>query len=253
MLRIGICDDKQEELKLIETTFCSSAKKAGLLLPIECVLFQDGEEIYKEMEGGHFDLVLLDIEMPGMNGFQLAKRINTNRRTPDFIFVSAYESFVFDAQTFMPLWFVRKSMLEKDMYKALQKYVELTVFKESCYQLKCGSVFIKDIVYIECSGHLLTIQMTDGKIIKQYGSLKAMEEKLAKHHFLRIHKSYLVNQRYIEDVGRQEIRLTDGTMLEIGRDRRRTLIQEIYRLPFCVPWKLHSLPDSYTGAVDSVR
>jgi DNA-binding LytR/AlgR family response regulator len=152
-----------------------------------------------------------------------------NKRMPCLIFVSAYESFVFDAQTFMPLWFVRKSMLEKDMYKALQKYVELTVFKESCYQLKCGSVFIRDIVYIECSGHLLTIYMTDGKIIKQYGSLKVIEEELIRHHFLRIHKSYLVNQRYIEDIGRQEIRLTNGTMLEMGRDRRKMLIQEIYR------------------------
>lgn len=185
--------------------------------------------MYKEMETGRFDLALLDIEMPGMNGFQLAKRINMNRRTPCLIFVSAYESFVFDAQTFMPLWFVRKSMLEKDMYKALQKYVDVTVFKESCYQLKCGSVFIRDIVYIESSGHLLTIQMADGKIIKQYGSLKVMEEELSGHRFLRIHKSYLVNQRYIEDVGRQEIRLTDGTILEMGRDRRKALIQEIYR------------------------
>ena len=56
-----------------------------------------------------------------------------------------------------------------------------------------------------------------------------MEEELARHHFLRIHKSYLVNQRYIEEVGRQELRLTDGTILEMGRDRRKALIQEIYR------------------------
>lgn len=229
MLQIGICDDKPDDLRLIKTAFCSNAEKVGIPIPIECTLFQGGEEMYKEMETGRFDLVLLDIEMPGMNGFQLAKRINMNRRMPCLIFVSAYESFVFDAQTFTPLWFVRKSMLEKDMYKALQKYVELTVFKECCYQLKCGSVFIRDIVYIESSGHLLTIQMAQGKIIKQYGSLKVMEEELSGHHFLRIHKSYLVNQRYIEDVGRQEIRLTDGTLLEMGRDRRKALIQEIYR------------------------
>ena len=123
ILQIGICDDKLDDLKLIETAFRSNAKKVGIPIPIECTLFQDGEEMYKEMETGRFDLALLDIEMPGMNGFQLAKRINMNRRTPCLIFVSAYESFVFDAQTFMPLWFVRKSMLEKDMYKALHQRV----------------------------------------------------------------------------------------------------------------------------------
>ena len=62
--------------------------------------------MYKEMGKKHFDLVMLDIEMPGMNGFQLAKRTGTEQGTSYLIFVSAYESFVFDAQTFMPLWFV---------------------------------------------------------------------------------------------------------------------------------------------------
>ena len=83
------------------------------------------------------------------------------RGTPCLIFVSAHESFVFDAQAFMPLWFVRKSMLGRDMYKALQKNVELTEFKKACCMLKGGPVYIRDIMYIECSGHLLTIQMVD--------------------------------------------------------------------------------------------
>lgn len=229
ILQVGICDDRQEDLKLIETAVRDSAKRIGIPIPIECFLFQDGEKMYEEIGKEYFDLMLLDIEMPGINGFQIAKRIGMGRRTPCLIFVSVHESFVFDAQTFMPLWFVRKSMLEKDMYKALQKYVELTALKKSCYELKGGSVYIRDIVYIECSGHLLTIQIADGKVIKQYGSLRAMEEELSKYNFLRIHKSYLVNQRYIEDVGRQEIRLIDGTMLEMGRDRRKALLQAIHK------------------------
>ncbi|MCI9677239.1 MAG: hypothetical protein HFH06_16140 [Lachnospiraceae bacterium] len=49
------------------------------------------------------------------------------------------------------------------MYKALQKYVGLTVFKKACCMLKGGPVYIRDIMYIECSGHLLTIQMVDKK------------------------------------------------------------------------------------------
>lgn len=55
------------------------------------------------MGSEHFDLVMLDIEMPGMNGFQLAKRIGMERGTPCLIFVSAHESFVFDAQALL-IW-----------------------------------------------------------------------------------------------------------------------------------------------------
>lgn len=115
------------------------------------------------------------------------------------------------------------------MYKALQKYIELTVFKKACCKLKGGIIYIRDIVYIECSGHLLTIQMTDNKVIKQYGSLKIMEEELSEYNFLRIHKSYLVNPRRIAEIGRQEILLTDETILEMGRDRRTALLQAMYK------------------------
>ena len=56
-----------------------------------------------------------------------------------------------------------------------------------------------------------------------------MEEELSKYNFLRIHKSYLVNPRYIADIGRQEIFLTDGTSLGMGRDRRKALLQAMHK------------------------
>lgn len=227
ILRIGICDDKEEDLKLIKDVVRESIQKIGISVHIKCSLFLHGEEMYEAEKKEHFDLFLLDIEMPEPDGFQLAKRICSGRTTPCLIFVSAHESFVFDSQEFMPLWFVRKTMLKKDMYKALQKYFELTSFRKASYSFKGGSVHIRNIVYIECSGHSLTIQKADGKIIKQCGSLKLMEEDLAKYNFLRIHKNYLVNLRYIEDIGKQEIHLINGTVLEMGRDRRKVLIEAV--------------------------
>ena len=60
-------------------------------------------------------------------------------------------------------------------------------------------------------------------MMKQYGSLETMEEELSKYNFLRI------NPRYIADIGRQEIFLTDGTSLEMGRDRRKALLQAMHK------------------------
>lgn len=228
ILRIGICDDNREDLALIQDAVQHGVKKIGIWDCVNCTLFHDGESLYEAGQKEHFDLYLLDIEMPGLNGFQLAKRISAGRATPCLIFVSVHESFVFSSQAFMPLWFVRKSMLQKDMLDALHKYYELTAYKRACCQLKGGSIYIRDIMYIECSGHLLTVQKADGKIIRQYGSLKSMEGELARYDFLRIHKSYLVNQRYIENLGKQEVRLTNGTILEMGRDRRKAIRRAMY-------------------------
>lgn len=226
-IRAAVCDDKEEDLKQIEKAVCSSVKRINVSWEVSCDLFQDAQEMLEKGQNEWFDLFLLDIEMPKINGFELAEKLSLNRTMPCIVFVSMYENFIFDSQQFLPLWFVRKSMLEKDIYKAFLKYFELTVLKDANCQLKAGSVLVRDIVYIECNGHSLTIQKSDGSIVKQYGSLKEMEDMLGAYHFLRIHKSYLVNQKYIKDIGKQELYLVNGTKLEIGRDRRKTLKEAI--------------------------
>ncbi len=222
--RVAICDDKVEDIALIE-----DALKKGLIRlkqsgRLYCRKFLDGEKLYKATRNENFDLLLIDIEMPNLSGFELAEKLCLDRPSTYLIFVSAHESFVFDAAEYMPLWFVRKSNLEWDMFRAVRKYLQLTASTGVNYRLKEGFGFrdlpIRDILYIECSGHSLSIRRTDGSCLKKYGSLKSMEEELRDYHFLRIHKNYLVNQEYIKEVGKREVYLKDESVLEMGRDRR---------------------------------
>lgn len=90
-----------------------------------------------------------------------------------------------------------------------------------CYQ----DLPVRKILYVEGSGHSLTIRLTDGKMIRKSGNLISMEKGPAEHHFLRIHKIYLVNQHHVKEIGRREIYLTDEIVLEMGRDRK-TMIRE---------------------------
>lgn len=226
-LHIGICDDNMEDLCRIEEAVKAGVSKINVPVTVVSHLFAAGEDLYEASRQESFDLFFLDIEMPELDGFKLAKKICSGKPQACLIFVSAHDSFVFDSQEYMPFWFVRKGMLEKDMLLALQKYFEVTTIKRVHYRIKEGmgyrDLFLQDIMYIECQGHLLMIQKADGKVYKQYGSLKALAEELSGYHFLRIHKSFLVNQEYIEEIGRREVRLLDGTVLEMGRDRRKAL------------------------------
>ncbi len=230
---IGICDDERADLERVEESLRrnleKSMEKDKLKWEAECRLFQDGEALYEACQKEEYDLLFLDIEMPGVDGFQLAKRIAMGKRKCDIIFVSGYESLVFDSWQYSPLWFVRKGMLERDMRLALQKYAERVLAEENCGLFRGVEAAVSDIVYIESRGHLLYVKRRNGKSFEQYGSLKAFEEELTPHHFLRIHKSYLVNQRYIEEIGKREVLLTDGTALEMGRDRRKTLQEAMHR------------------------
>ncbi len=78
-------------------------------------------------------------------------------------------------------------------------------------------------------GHSLVIKKTDGGWLRKYGSLKSMEEELEGCSFLRIHKNYQVNQEYIKEVGSREVYLMDGSILEMGRDRKNA-VREAMRL-----------------------
>ena len=222
--RVGICDDKAEDIAHIEDALRKGLLRAGQPVRLVCRRFLDGEKLYEAVQNESFDLLLIDIEMPNLDGFKLAERLCMERPSFYLIFVSAHESFVFDASEYMPLWFVRKSNLEWDLFRAVRKYLQITAFTRVNYRLKEGFGFrelpLQDIIYIECSGHSLFIKRTDGSCLKKYGSLKSMEEELAGYHFLRIHKNFLVNQEYIKEVGKREVYLTDDSVLDMGRDRK---------------------------------
>lgn len=222
--RIGICDDRIEDIAQIEDALKKGLERLGHPVQLICQKYTDGEKLYEAAREEKFDLLLLDIEMSNLNGFKLAERLSVVCPSVYLIFVSTHESFVFDASEYMPLWFVRKSNLEWDMFRAVRKYLQLTASTRVNYRLKDGFGYrelpLRDILYIECSGHSLSIHRIDGSCLKKYGSLKSMEEELDGYHFLRIHKNYLVNQEYVKEVGKREVYLTDESVLEMGRDRK---------------------------------
>lgn len=223
-IRVGICDDCIDDIARMEDALRKGVQSTGQPIQLKCQRFTDGEKLYEATRTEKFDLLFLDIEMPKLSGFELAERLCMDRPSTHLIFVSSHESFVFDAPEYMPLWFVRKSNLEKDMFRALRKYLQITASTRVNYRLKEGFAFrelpLRDILYVEGTGHSLFIRKTDGTCLKKYGTLKAMEEELEGHHFLRIHKNYLVNQKYIKEVGKREVYLMDDSVLEMGRDRR---------------------------------
>lgn len=231
--KVGICDDRAEDARRIRDALLKGLQEAGEPVRLSCRCFTDGEELYAAAGREAFDLVFLDIEMPGLDGFGLAERLCRDHPSACLVFVSVHESCVFDSAEYSPLWFVRKGELEWDMHRALGKYLRATAHTRVHYRTEGGfglrDVPVRDIIYVEGDGHSQTIRLADGGSLGRYGSLKAMEAELQGCHFLRIHKSYLVNQAYIREVGAREVYLTDGSVLEMGRDRKKAVREAMRR------------------------
>ena len=229
LTRVAICDDSREDIILIEEAIKSCMERDFPEETMEFRSFLSGNGFAMDEWSRLADLVFMDIEMEtadGKDGFALAREISW-QKGPKLIFVSQYENFIWTSQKFMPLYFVRKSKLSEDIKDALWQYKRI-VNAESKIAIKNVNLNVEDMVYLECVGHTVTTHLTNGRLMKQYGSLKSMEQKLKGSVFLRIHKNYLVNMRFVEEVLPREVRLKGGVLLEMGRDRRKHIVKALY-------------------------
>lgn len=232
-LCMAVCDDRPEDVERVQEAMENTMKKMGYQEAYELHGFTEGNELYEAALEERFHLVFLDVEMPGMDGFGLASKLSMQVPGTCLIFISNYEHFVFDSYEYAPLWFIRKSALEQDMYRAMYKYMQQASWMRLTCRLKDGHTFkevnIGDILYVEYMKHTLIFRTVQGLCLKKYGSLRSLEEDLAPYGFLRVHKNYLVNQRYVQKIERQEVLLYGDLRVEMGRDRKKMVCQIMHR------------------------
>lgn len=214
MIRIVIVDDDTIFLERIQVLLASIMNKSNLEYTVDT--FSSGESMLKSKI--IYDLLLLDIDMPSINGFDIIRQINERDTEYDYkavIYISNYENLVFESIKYSPLRFVRKNMLETDFAEAIQAFLskyenenELFKFidKESNIDMKLN---LMDIAYFESYGHAISLYNKDGTkyCIKRssYITLNSLDEAYSSKGFIRSHKSYLVNYRHIYKIQENKI------------------------------------------------
>lgn len=198
MVKFAVCDDDQKMLDII-----SEKLRIYYLGECEIKTYADGANLLSDCRQNCFDALFLDISMPGLNGMEIAEIIRENDRRVKIIFVSnqnelAYKGYLYDA-----FRFVRKCNLEQELCEAAKSLNETfsmqsdyLVFKTSGGKAVRAA---KDIQYFQANDHSIDVVCND-RTIRIYGMLREYEERLKNNGFIRIHKSYLVNFRYIRSV-----------------------------------------------------
>lgn len=223
-MHIAICDDDikfTEELK-----FQAEKGFAALGLSPEFSVFSDSAEFISSFP--ECDAVFLDIDMPQVNGFEIAEAMN---RAGDslIVFVTSYDELVYSSIKFRPFRFVRKSRLETELPEVLEALSKAILKRISGkrFRLRTNTkdvlLRVDEIKYIESFGHWLNIYTNDKNKIEYYGSLSEMEKQLAELDFVRVHKSYLVNLKYVYSIERMRIILTDKTEIPLSRYKAETV------------------------------
>lgn len=229
MIKIALCDDEKQYTTKVEEVLKEVAQDNGIQTEIE--VFFDGSDLVDYMIKNEvcYDLIFLDIEMKKMNGLETARQIRVFDDFAYLIYITSHDSYAIEAYDVEPFKFLLKPIQEKELTRVFLRVCEKISRDMVSFDYKSGSTYCKvildDVLYFESNKRKILIHLADGTIEQYYGKLNDVEEKSGqtKKNFWRIHKSFLVNARYIKVKEYNRVRLINGEILDISEDRRKDI------------------------------
>lgn len=227
-MKIAICDD--------EFDFCQKIKNAlektiGSYDTVEC--FSNGNELLYQAGNRIFDIVYLDIEMPGIDGIETAEKLQQINSGTLVIFVSSYSCYISKAFKINAFQFLIKEYANEDeIISEYNRAKERYCLDHYLYSVKkkdtIEKIEIKKIVYIESSRRHLYVITIDGCRHEFRSKISDEEKKLKVFHFVRIHESVLVNMAYIRriDPSSLVLKYQGNEHIPISRKYKESLMNE---------------------------
>ncbi len=220
MLSIAVCDDAALHAAvkdLIEETAAELPEECRV-----CGVFSSAAQVLDYLKKGSIDLLILEIELGGLGGFDLAARLNRDHREIIIIFVSSNADYVFRSFEFEPFRFIRKSRLVEELPPALRAAAETLASGRAVMTVNFaggGTVSLREreILYFESSRNYLVAHTSDGEAFKFRGTVKKLLEQLKSRDFCRVHRSFVINLREIRCIeGRTGVLMKDGASLPVS-------------------------------------
>jgi len=215
-LQVIIVDDEPRAHNIIEN-YISRISELSL-----AGKFTDALSAREFIRNNTVDLVLLDITMPELNGFDLLKLLND---PPLVIFTTAHPEFAFESYDFDAVDYLKKPVPFERFEKAINKAIQLIRIKRpdgllpKDIELKINGetqrIEFSSILYFQSLGNYIKV-ITNAKQLITQVTTSDIENLLPKEIFIRIHKSFIVNRMKIGSISENEIVVNDHT-LPIGK------------------------------------
>ncbi len=218
-MKVLICDDDLNFLQEISGLVRKFSDKTRLNWQITAV---GTEAELQTLDYAGFDMALLDIDMVGMSGLDVAYEIRKWRQDTIIIFVTNYVEYAPEGYEVQAFRYLLKLELKKKLESYLQEAIEWYNKQHQAISFQINgeefSVPVKKILYIEAYRRTMIMHLLEEQAIYQfYSTMAELEQKLNSAGFLRIHKSYLVNMEYIQQMQAGRVELSDGTVLSVSR------------------------------------
>lgn len=227
VLRVAVVDDLQEDSQRLADYLQQFEKEHQLQIQID--VYNASFEFLEKYQG-NYDVIFLDIEMPGSDGLEVAREIRTKDEAVGIVFVTGMAQYAIEGYAVHAIDFIVKPVgyynfavkLEKAMQFFKKRHTKdiLINGKDGIHRISAA-----DIYYIEKERDDLLFHTKQG-MFHMRGSVKTMKEKLEDLPFSECTSGCLVNLEYVNYIGKENLTLKDGMELPLSRRLKKQFSQE---------------------------
>lgn len=220
MIKVAICDDDKEFRKnmhsIVEKHFLTKERSVWI------VEFKNGNRLLASHV--RFDIIFLDIEMPGLNGIETALKLRKWDVNSKIVYVTNYENYKALAYKVHAFDYIDKPIETATVAAVLDDIIyyldNKTEKQKYAFKTENGIVTLEldEIFYFEYLARKVVIHGTEGNYIATY-KLKELLEKFEQYNFASPHKSFIVNMLYIKSIKGFDIFIENGDKIPLAQKR----------------------------------
>lgn len=218
-VNIAIIDDEKVQVELLEKYVQKWAHEKNKRVKIEGFFSAESFE-FRWCMNKKYNIILLDIQMKGQNGIELAKKIRQEDEILNIIFITAISDYIADGYDVSALNYLIKPINENKLFECLNKAILKIPKEEKTILIDAAGgiqrLMQEDIIYIEAFAHNIEINTKKDKYITKK-NISTIEKELDEDIFIRCHRSYIVGLRYVKRIGNNELELDNGQVIPISR------------------------------------
>lgn len=217
-LKVAVCDDDAVQRGYLCEVAAGWAKNEKHLLDLR--QYGRGEDfLFDYSQEKDFDILLLDVEMPGMSGIELAKKVRLESAVVQIVFITGYYEYFGEGFDVSALHYLLKPVDDKKLCPVLDRAVNNLSHRQRSVWVVHGEgsvkVALSDIIYVEAENVHVAVHVM-GEKYRMRMALGKFAEQLDET-FFKVHRSFIVNLSHVKGIARSEVTMINGDKVPLSR------------------------------------
>lgn len=221
-MKIAICEDDTRQQNILTAALDSYRTPAGEHVQYD--VYHNGLDLLASINIHLYDVLLLDILMPGFNGIETAREIRESNEKIPIIFLTTSQEFAVESYRVHAFDYLLKPVDQKALFETLDKAyaISKTTLEKSIMIQTAKATYIlspSQIEFVEINNRTLSFHLIDGTVKSISGRLSDYEDTLLNQpEFLKIHRSYIINMDFMKAMNQKSFITLTGKEVPISRN-----------------------------------